>query len=266
MLEHLSGATRLIPIVGDPIVQVKAPGGVTRALESHGLNAICVPMHVAPTDFSSYMASMAITKNVDGLIITIPHKFAAHAHCTTVSERSAFLRSVNTIRRNADGSFHGDIFDGLALVSACQANGCDFHSRRALVIGAGGAGTAIAYAIAVAGTSSLGIADTDVARRDDLVKRLAAAGFTVNAAAPDATGYDIVVNATPLGMRAEDPLPVPAETLRPEMFVGCVVTAPEAPPFIQHARNLGCRTSNGVAMFQQVRDLMVDFLLAGPSK
>lgn len=261
MLENLSGATRLYPVVGDPIAQVKSPNGVTRALEARGADALCIPAQVAPADFCAYMAAIRVTKNVDGLIITVPHKFAAHDLCDTVTDRSAFLRSVNTIIRRGDGTLHGDMFDGLGFVAACKDNGCDFTGKRALLVGAGGAGTAIAHATASAGVSALGLCDTDTARRDDLVARLAAAGFPVHAAGNDPTGYDIVLNATPLGMREDDPTPVPMEKLTPAMFVGDVVTKPEIPPLIAAARALGCKTSNGVAMFEKVRDLMIDFLL-----
>ena len=263
MLENFSGATRLYPVVGDPIAQVKSPGGVTRAFEGHGADAICYPVQVGPSDFEAFVTAARATKNLDGLIITVPHKFAAHDVCDTVTGRAAFLRSVNTIIRKPDGTLHGDMFDGLGFVAACQENGCEFPGKRALLVGAGGAGTAIAHAVASAGVAELGIAEVDVARRDDLVARLTAAGFAVSAAAADATGYDIVLNATPMGMRESDPTPVPVETLRAGMFVGDVVTKPEVPPLIAAARALGCKTSNGVAMFARVRDLMVAFLLGG---
>lgn len=265
MLENFSGATRLYPIVGDPIAQVKSPSGVTRAFEAQGADAICYPVQVAPADFADFMQSARKTKNMDGVIITVPHKFAAHDACDTVTDRAAFLGSVNTIIRNPDGTLHGDMFDGLGFVAACQENGCEFSGKRALLVGAGGAGTAIAHAVASAGVAELGVAEMDLARRDDLVTRLRAAGFNVAAATADASGYDIVLNATPMGMRESDPTPVPIKTLTAEMFVGDVVTKPEVPPLIAAARAIGCKTSNGVAMFSKVRDMIVAFLLSRPS-
>jgi len=267
MPDGLSGSTRLVPIVGDPIAQVKSPAGVTEALAARGSITVCVPMHVTPQDFAAFIAAMRITRNVDGILVTVPHKFAAYEACDTVSERARFLGSVNAIQRNAAGRLHGDMFDGLGCIAACIEKGCEFTGRRALVVGAGGAGTAIAHAAAIAGVAALGIADTDAARRDGLVARLAAAGLPVHATpAADATGYDIVLNATPLGMRADDPLPVRRETLRPAMFVGDVVTEPQVPPLIAAARALGCRTSTGADMFYEVRDLLVEFLMpAGAS-
>jgi shikimate dehydrogenase len=262
MLENLSGATRLFPLVGDPVAQVKSPSGVTRAFEERGADAICVAMQIAPADFGGYIATMRASHNVDGLIVTVPHKFAAFDACDTVTDRARFLRTVNVIRRSADGLLHGDMFDGLGFVEACRENGCAFAGKRALLVGTGGAGTAIAHAVASAGVSDLGLADIDLARRDELVQRLGDAGFSVHGADNDATGYDVVLNATPLGMREGDSLPVRAGSLRAGQFVGDVVTKPEITPLIAEARALGLSTSNGIAMFEKVRDLLVAFLLA----
>lgn len=259
----LSGATRLVPIVGDPIAQVQAPTGVTAAFAQRGLDIACVPMQVAPADFADFVTLIRAMKNCTGAIITVPHKFAAFAACDTTSPRARFLRTVNTMARGPDGRLHGDMFDGLGFVASCRANGCVFPGQRALLVGAGGAGTAIAHAVAEAGVAALGIADLDQRRQADLVERLAAAGFSVTASPADATVWDIVLNATPMGMRAGDPLPVPEATIGAKVFVGDVVTAPDPSPLIAAARRLGCPTSTGVEMFGHVRDLIVDFLLAG---
>lgn len=264
MFENFSGATRLFPVVGDPIAQVKSPYGVTQAFEQRGADAICIPMQIAPADWAAFIAVMRKMKNVDGLIVTVPHKFAAFDVCDEVSPRAAFLRTVNTIRRLPDGRLVGDMFDGLGFVDACRSKGCEFVGKSALLVGAGGAGTAIAHAIAMAGVSNLAITDLDTARRDDLIARLVKAGFPVVVGTQDAQPFDIVLNATPLGMREGDPLPVEEGSLRAGQFVGDVVTKPEVPPLIAAAQNLGLKTSNGVAMFEKVRDLMVAFLLETP--
>jgi shikimate dehydrogenase len=262
MLETYNGGTRIYPVVGDPIAQVKSPYGVTQEFEARGADAICVPMQIAPADFASFVETMRKTKNCDGMIITVPHKFSAHDACDTVTDRARFLRSVNTIRRTPDGQLHGDMFDGLGFVEACRANGCAFTDKRALVVGSGGAGTAIAHAIVSAGVEELGIAELDAERRDSLIVRLTGQGFNVHPADADPTGYDLIFNATPLGMRPGDPSPVDLGKLTRAMFVGDVVTKPEVPPFIAAARALGCSTSAGIDMFVKVRDLMIDFLLA----
>jgi shikimate dehydrogenase len=262
MLENLNGATRLIPLVGDPVAQVKSPAGMTQAFEQRGIDAICIAMQITPADWADYIKTMRATKNVDGLIVTVPHKFAAYEACDNMTERAKFLRTVNVMRRDANGKFHGDMFDGLGFVEACKANCCDFKDKRALLVGTGGAGTAIAHAVATESVKELGLYDINSSRRDDLIERLQAEGFSVHAASNDASNYDIVLNATPLGMREGDPMPVIEGSLRRGQFVGDVVTKPEITALIAAARALDLPTSNGIAMFEKVRDLMVAFLLA----
>jgi shikimate dehydrogenase len=266
LLENYSGSTRIVPIIGHPIAQVQAPVRVTKAFEKRGVNAICVPIHVRPENFKSFMDAARHFENADGLIFTVPHKLAAYEYCDEVSDLARFLRSVNTIRRTPDGRLQGEMFDGAAMLSACRVNGCVFEGRRALLVGAGGAGTAIAYAIATSGVSELVIADVDHERSAQLAARLSAQGHPVRAGNGDSEAFDIVINATPMGMQPGDPLPVPATTLKPGMFVGDVVTAPSIPPLIAAARAAGCGTSTGSEMSIKVCELMTDFLINGNEK
>ncbi len=259
---NLDGASRIHFIVGDPIAQVKSPAGVSQAFQDAGLNALCIPAHVAPADLAAWTAGVSLSKNVDGIIVTVPHKFAYFDLCATTSERGAFLKSINTLRRNADGTWHGDMFDGMGYVKALALKGCNLQGQKALLVGAGGAGSAIAYSLATGGVRELAIHDEDTVRRDALVQRLASLGSCrVVAGSSDPTGFDIAINATPIGMKAGDPHPIDASKFTPAMFVGCVITAPAVPPMIEAARAVGCNTLTGADMFAQVKDLMVEFLM-----
>jgi len=83
----------------------------------------------------------------DGILVTMPHKFAAFAHCATTSERAKMLRVVSVIRRNPDATWHGDMLDGVAFVKAQTDHGAQPEGARALLVGAGGAGSAIAISL-----------------------------------------------------------------------------------------------------------------------
>ena len=229
----LSGATRVMFIVGDPIAQVKAPGGVTALLTARGQDAIMVPAHVTPADLGVFMQAATALRNVDALLVTVPHKFAMYTHCATATERAHLLEAVNAVRRGPQG-WHGDMIDGDGFTQAQRANGCVFQGRRALLAGAGGAGSAIGLALLQAGVAELAIHDADPVRRDALRSRLSQAGAPT-IGSDDPAGFDIICNATPSGMRAGDTPPVRLDGLRAGMFVGDVVTAPPLTPLIAAA-------------------------------
>jgi shikimate dehydrogenase len=258
----LGGATRLFVIVGDPIAQVKSPGGITAGFAQRGVDAVLVPVQVAPADIDTVLRACDRIGNLDGIVATIPHKFAAFSHCTTTSDRSRILRACNVLRRRPDRSWHGDMLDGVGYVRALQGECCEPAGARALLVGAGGAGTAIALGLLEAGVRELAIHDLDPSRRDALLDRLAPLGLApVRPGSADPSGFDLVVNASPAGMRPGDPLPLDASRLTPAMVVGCVVTVPAQPPLIAEARRLGCRTVTGTQFFEASRELLVDFLL-----
>ncbi len=258
----LDGATRIHFIVGDPIAQVKSPAGVTALIQAQGRNAVCVPAHVAPRDLAAWFVGISAQANVDSVLVTVPHKFACFSQCKTTTPRAAFVGAVNVMRRNTDGSWHGDMCDGQAFVAAVSQAGGVPNGARALLVGAGGAGSAIAHAFVNAGVRAIAIHDADASRRDALIARLTTLDrCSIEIGSIDPSGFDIAANATPMGMTNTDPFPIKIAEIAPQVFVGCVVTAPAVPPMIAAARMAGCKTSTGIDMFAQVRGLLVDFLL-----
>jgi shikimate dehydrogenase len=262
MLSQLNGATRLHLIVGDPVAQTKSPAGLTREFAARKANAVCVPVHVAAADFDAFMAAAKRVRNLDGIIVTIPHKFSALAHCDEVTGRARLLGAVNVLCRLADGRWRGDQTDGTAMVAALRQAGCDPAGRQALVVGAGGAGSAVALALIDADVAALGVTDMDAHRRDDLVRRLAIrAGAAVRAAAADPSGFGLIVNATPAGMRPGDPLPVDGARLDGAAVVADLITEPAMTPLLEAARRRGCKVVTGVDMFAAQAGIMADLLL-----
>ncbi|RXH22116.1 MULTISPECIES: shikimate dehydrogenase [Bradyrhizobium] len=262
MIPAPTGATRLYVIVGDPIAQVRSPAGVSAAFAARGHDGILMPVQVAPADLPDFLSVAARLKNLDGIVVTIPHKFACYQACTSATDRAHFLGVVNLMRRRADGSWHGDMVDGLGFLGAARAKGIDPRGMRALLVGAGGAGSAIALELVEAGVSELAIHDGLAGRRDALIGRLNALGkASVRAGTMDPAGFDFVANATPAGMKEGDPLPVDVARLAPSAYCGCVITRPEVSPFIAAARMLGCVTATGTDMYQRHQSIMVDFLL-----
>ncbi len=263
-LSTYSGATRVYFVVGDPIAQVKSPAGVTALLRESGVDGICVPAHVAPADLATWVAATTTMRNCDGIIVTVPHKFSARALCRSVTPQAGSIGAVNVMRRDDSGEWFGDMCDGAGYVAGLRKAGCEPQGKRALLVGAGGAGSAIAHALVDAGVAALALHETDAERREDLARKLRAYGpVEPQVGTSDPTGFDLVINATPMGMKQGDPFPVQVERLSTATFVGDVVTAPEVPPLIEAARARGCGTMTGKGMFEAVRDRMVAFYLQG---
>ena len=258
----LNGATRIHVTIGDPIAQVKSPAGITQGFASYGKDAIMIPLQVKPADVEDFFRLARKLPNLDGIVITVPHKPVAFRYCDTTTDRARVLEVCNVMRRNPDGRWHGDMTDGGGFTGALKRSGFDPKGKRALQVGAAGAGSALALALCMEGASALSLCDTDTAKRDALIARLARHGHRVTALdKADPTGHDLVVNATPAGMKESDPSPVDIAKLDGKMFVADIITMPLLTPLLAAAQARGCRTQNGQDMFNAQGDFITDFLL-----
>jgi shikimate dehydrogenase len=261
MIPGLNGATRIHVTIGDPIAQVKSPAGITQGFEMRGHDAVMIPLQVKPADLADFFALARKLPTLDGIVITVPHKPFAFGHCDTTTERAKVLEVCNVMRREQDGRWAGDMTDGGGFIAALRRNEFDPHGKRALQIGAGGAGSAIALALAMEG-ASVTLADLDVAKRDALIARLGRHGHKITAVdKPDPAGFDLIVNATPAGMKPDDPLPVDASRLEAGQFVADVITMPVITPLLQTALQKGCHIQNGVQMFEAQVDFITEHLM-----
>jgi shikimate dehydrogenase len=259
-LDVYNGATRVIFIVGDPIAQVKSPAGVTQGFRARGIDIIVVPIHLATRDVTEFFAITRRLPNVAGIIATVPHKFDTARLCSAITERARSIGAVNVARPHADGGWYGDMCDGEGHVDGLRLAGCEPRGKRALLVGAGGAGSAIAHALVDAKVSSMCIHDTDAARRATLIAKLRDYGtIPIESGSDDPQGFDLAVNASPMGMREIDPLPLRTDRLDAKTFVSDAVTAPAVPPLIAQARARGCATMTGTQMFEAVRERVVAF-------
>ncbi|WP_238363991.1 shikimate dehydrogenase family protein [Mesobacterium pallidum] len=257
----LNGETQVVFIIGDPIAQVKSPALLTARFIARGVNAVCVPGHVSADKVDGFFARLDVLQNAPGVVITVPHKQAAMTFCDHLTARARHAHSVNVMRRT-DTGWVGDNTDGQGYVQGIKAAGGTVADARVLLVGAGGAGAAIAYEFLAEGAAQLAIHEIDTARRDALIARLEPAfPGRLSIGSDDPTGFDIVANATPLGMRAGDPLPVQVNKLTAAQFAACPITKPTRSPFIEAAAAIGCQTMPGLGMFQAQEELLVEALL-----
>ena len=254
----ITGKTRLLAIVGDPIDKVRSPESFCGLFELNGCDAIMIPVHVAPSDLAAVVAGLKRTRNLDGIVATMPHKSACLALVDEVLETGRLVGAVNALRPRPDGRWEADMFDGRGFVAGLRAHGHEPAGKRVALIGAGGAGSAIAVSLCQAGIASVAVHELDRARGEQLATTLRSAFPSVAArvGAPDLVDADVLINATPLGMQLHDPLPWDLAGLRPGTIVGDVTTKPEVTPFIEAARAKGAATVTGRDMYEgQVREL-----------
>jgi shikimate dehydrogenase len=240
-LEEIDGATRLYGIVGDPVSAVRSPEVFNTMFARSGVNAVLVPLHVAADELESAWAGLSAIRNLCGLVITMPHKTRVAAFLDEVGAAGQIVGSVNAARREPDGRWRGDMFDGAGFVDGLRAEGHHPEGWNVRVCGLGGAGAAIAVALAQAGVAGLTLHDRDCGGRDGLCRRLQADFPTVRITSENSsdTSFAAVVNATPLGMKSSDPLPFDPVELPRETLVVDVITKPEMTPLLQRAANTG---------------------------
>jgi shikimate dehydrogenase len=248
----LNGSTRLFGVLGDPVTQVQAPRLVNALFADLGRNAVLVPMHVRPEQLAEAVAGLRSIVNLDGLLVTVPHKVAVCALADRASSTVAAAGSANALRREPDGSFLAENFDGTGFVAGLRQAGHEPAGLRVALVGAGGAGAAIAVALLDAGVERLAVHDVDVARRMALVDRLEhrRPGIAVTTAAPALGDADIAVNATPLGLREGDPLPFLPDSLRPGGLVADIIMAPADTALLRAAAAHGYPIHHGRHMLE----------------
>src|SRR5664279_1347686 len=207
---RINGATRLYAIVGDPIVQVKSPEQYSELFAAAGVNAVMVPMHVVSEQFDSTMTALMGIENLDGLIVTVPYKGRAVRFATRLGPTASRVAALNALRRERDGTWTGDMFDGMGFVRGAERKGEVLRGRRVALFGAGGAGCAIGCELAAAGVASLAIIDPQTERAAALARRLRPIfpDCLIEAAAVVPRDADMIVNASTIGMRQEDGMPM----------------------------------------------------------
>ncbi|HVH80372.1 MAG TPA: hypothetical protein VM782_13335 [Stellaceae bacterium] len=244
----------MIAHLGYPTETFTAPMIYNPWFERQGIDTVVVPMGVMADDYSVFLRSLFRLSNIHGALVTMPHKVTTVELLDEVSVAVQVAGSCNAVLRRADGSLCGDIFDGVGFTRGARRKGFDFAGADCLVVGAGGVGSAIAAAIADERPRSLGLFDTRAEAAQALAERLGRhyPDLRVNVRANDPAGYHLVVNATPLGMQADDPLPFDVARLDPATFVGEVVLKGET-PLVRAAASRGCRYLVGTDMlFEQI--------------
>jgi shikimate dehydrogenase len=250
---RIDGNTEVIAHIGWPTYSFKAPLIYNPYFEQAGINAMVTPMGCKPEHFAEFLRNVFNLENVRGALITMPHKVSVVSLLDVVSPAVRVAGACNAVKRGADGKLHGDMFDGEGFVRGVQRKGFDVKAKRALVVGAGGVGSAIAASLAGAGVGEVALFDIDSASSQSLAERIRTnfPHVKVSMGSDDPKGFELVVNATPLGMKEGDPLPLDMNRLDANTFVGEVVMAQEITAFLAAAQARGCRIQVGTDMLYE---------------
>jgi shikimate dehydrogenase len=251
----IDGKTKLIAHIGYPTETFKSPMIYNPFFRACGINAAVVPMGCKAEDYASFLKLVFRLSNVGGALITMPHKVTTLDLVDQATVSAKIAGACNGVRIDERGVMIGDMFDGEGFVRGLLRNGRKAAGASVLVAGCGGVGSAIAASLAKAGVARLALHDAFASSMNALAGRLKVhyPKLEVVTGSADPAGYDIVVNATPLGMKKDDPLPFDVERISPSTFVGEVVMKEEITPFLAAARAKGCGYQVGTDMlFEQI--------------
>ncbi len=258
----VTGRTAVLGIIGDPVVQARSPQLMNALLAARGIDAVMVPLHVAPDGRAAVRAGLRAIHSLKGVVVTMPHKQAIIPLLDRVAPQAAQVGACNIVRRDPDGRLIGSMFDGEGFVAGLQQVGHDLRGRRVFMAGAGGAASGIAFALGRHGVAALTLHNRGILRAQDLAARVRAAwpAMAVAVGSADPSGHELVINATSLGMQPGDDLPLDVGGLGPGMVAAEIIMQPETTAFLAAAAERGCAVHRGQAMLAAQLDLMLEFL------
>lgn len=257
----ISGSTTLVAHLGYPTHTFKSSLICNPWFEKHGIDAVVVPMGIRAEGFPDFFRSVFTVTNLRGALVTMPHKITTLGLVDEISPTAAIAGAANAVVRREDGSLLADQFDGAGFARGMLRKGFDPSGRRALIVGNGGVGSPIAASLAGLGLTEIGLFDPIRAASEALAQRIAAhyPDVRIVIGSRDPEGYDLIVNATPLGMKDRDPLPVDVDRIAPGAYVGDVVLNTDVTPFLQAALDKGCTIQVGSDMLFELVPAYLEF-------
>lgn len=260
-MTKIRGSTQLFFVVADPVAQVKAPLVFNQIFQAEGVDAVAIPAQVTASNLNGFVREALALGNAAGLLVSIPHKTALARLVSKRDPVAEMAGSVNALKRSAQGELEGALFDGAGFLGAMRHHDIGLAGRRALLVGAGGAGLAIAAALVAMPMSALQVYDPEPGRADQLVQRVAPhASFPVTAAAQNhADGFDLVINATPLGMKETDALPFNPDVLTSQATVVDILMMAQPTPLLRACAERGLQAVPGHEMLLQQVPAYLDF-------
>ena len=251
----VGGGTALVAHIGFPIDGFVSPLIYNPYFEQAGIDAVVVPMGCRAEDYPAFLKAVFTLTNIRGALVTMPHKVTTVGLLDEASTAVKVAGSCNAVLLRDDGKIVGDMFDGQGFTRGLKSKKFDVKGKSCLISGTGGVGSAIAASLAADGVSRMALFDMNKESVEGLAQRLRQhyPKMEVTTGSKDPKGFDLIVNATPLGMKPSDPLPFDTSRIGKDTFVGEVVMKQEITPLLKAAQEIGCRTQVGTDMlFEQI--------------
>jgi len=243
----------VIPFLGEAIAQIRSPALINALFARYNKNCLVVPLKVPPTEFVRVAPSLLAVTNVCGIMLTNPHKASALALADHVDLSTQLAGGANALRLTPQGNIEGAMFDGVGLVKALRHWDVPLDGRRVLIVGCGRAGRAVAAELAKCSLNTLALFDPSCVSLAEFSSALnVQMQTTVQVLRKlDLEAFDLVINATALGTKADDPLPFDVSKLTPQAIVVDVVITRHATPLLEACRRRGITAYSGHEMLTQ---------------
>ena len=258
----ITGKTRIYGILADPIYHVKTPELMAEVFRENGVDAVLVPLHVKAENLRSVVDGLRKQENFGGFIATVPHKTAMLELSDELTLQAQQIGAVNCVRRNQDGSMSGAMLDGIGFIEGLRLQGRNVQGKSVVMHGAGGAACAIAFALAEAGVAHISILNRTTDKAEQLCARIKDhyPTLSLDVNTDRFERHDVVINATSLGMRSDDPLPFSSDQLQPHQLVCEIIMEPEHTPLLKTAAEKGCSIHFGKPMLASQIRLMAQHM------
>ncbi len=225
------------------------------AFKHCGMDAVYELFEVAPQDVETFFKKTVPAKTIKGFNVTVPHKETVLKYLSgTVSSGAKMIGAVNTVCVRQDGRLDGFNTDGTGFLKDMEAHGVGVRGKTVALLGGGGGARAVVFGLAEREAAEIRIFDIDDSKAEALAKSVKSyyphAGISCVPAIEklDIPDADILINATPVGMKPADPLLVQNDWLRPGLFVYDLIYNPAETKLLAAAKAAGCRTANGSGM------------------
>ena len=260
------GTTKIYACLADPIDHVKAPTIFTSIFKEKNIDAVMVPIHIEKDNLKNVIASLKNIKNFQGMTVTIPHKTTIANLCDHLEQDAEFTESVNWIKFDKDRKLIGNNFDGQGFVAGFLSQNFLIKNKKVCIFGAGGAAVSIACSLAKQKIKSLRIINRNYDKALELINKIKiidkdllveVSKYKDNFLLND---YDIIINATSLGLHKDDKLPFDVSKTSPNAIIADIIMQPLETELLKQAKKLGRSVHYGKYMIDSQIDLVGNFL------